>query len=59
MKLVPVGSIGILWSAVWWYFIYDSPLEDTGLSASEKELIVKDIQHNYDTVNKNIGLVLF
>jgi MFS transporter, ACS family, glucarate transporter len=39
------GSLGLVWSAIWYWWFRDSPAEKSGVSESERALIVASTSH--------------
>jgi MFS family permease len=40
---VSFGSLGLVWSSVWFWYYRDSPAEHPGINAAERELIVRSV----------------
>lgn len=48
------GGIGVLWSVMWFYLVYDSPSQHPRISCEEKEILDKRNQKQAITNNRNI-----
>jgi sugar phosphate permease len=40
---VSFGSLGLVWSAVWFWYYRDNPAEHSGINAAERDLIVRSV----------------